>query len=189
MCQRSQMAVLIFLLAVVGAGAMSIDNRSSREKELPGLSSLKGRVTGSVAGCKSCIGQHWNFFECFHYEPPEDTSCRSNGCLDDHYWTFKCVPTPEGQEDECCWEINNNIPWRFQRSRVVNITEACTDNGFEEISELCASTCRPMLDSGTAIGECHVGKCFISGCSGGTIFAEVALNGRYECDPDGPDCT
>jgi len=139
------------------------------------------RGGGSVAGCNNCLMQHWTFYECYHES--ETDSCRTYACMENHYWTFKCSTTLPEQQDHCQYEINNNLLWRYQ---VVRNTSGltCPDNGMEDISELCASKCRPMIEAGVAEGECHQGRCLLSSCSG-TFWKDNdgVFTGRYECDP------
>ena len=173
--------MITFRVAVCGAVCLTLLTLTCFVGEL--AQDPVGRVqgAGSLEDCHDCTGHHYIFYECYHTFSNPD--CQDDACIENHAWTFSCEPTPPEEEDDCDYEVNNSLVWRYQIARNTSGL-TCVDNGWEDIENMCGSDCAPLLPMSLGDGDCAEGKCFLGGCPGTFWYDTTGMyTGRYECDP------
>jgi hypothetical protein len=128
-------------------------------------------------GCQKCEDKELTFHECDHFNPPADTSCKTDACLEDFAAWFQCSPTPKEGKDGCEAKAVEKAIFRAQKLRKAKGL-TCKDDGFVPVPGTPAkSDCVPWANFG---GQ-PKGKCFIEKCDGELIETQPTFFGLVKC--------
>jgi hypothetical protein len=128
-------------------------------------------------GCQNCQDKDLTFFECLHFNPPGDTTCQTDRCIENFTAWFECSPTPKEGKDSCEAKAVEGAIWRAQKLRKAKGL-TCKDDGFVPVPGTPAkSDCVPYPNAG---GQPR-GKCFLDSCNGELIEEGRTFKGLVKC--------
>lgn len=137
-------------------------------------------ITPLPSACCTCKEKSYHFAECSHQNPPNDTVCSSDECIDNVIDDATCVRSGSSGANRCATQSSLSAPWAVQTVRSVPGNDCAT--GGQPV------VWRVQFTSNYACNGCTLSPtdsgmsaCNIPSCTGGEVLDTQERNGKIDC--------